>query len=266
METMTPVARHLPGPGPDRPRQAPGGRPRPAGAADGRARGRRRPPAHLRPRCRPPPPTPPDPGLAPRARASDLAWPALPATLDNTGSAGERRAGRRPAAEHDSTGRRSRTAAAHATGRGWCAGHRGHRLHRRPAGPRAARGGLPGALPGPPTPSGCATAPWSDQVEVVARRRSATRRRSARPLDGVEVAYYLVHSLGQRTDFESTATADGAETSAQAAREAGVGRIVYLGGPQPREERVSPHLASRQGGRRDPARAPACRPRCCGPR
>jgi uncharacterized protein YbjT (DUF2867 family) len=83
---------------------------------------------------------------------------------------------------------------------------------------------------------------WSDQVEVA--RGDLDDPASVRAaLDGVEVAYYLVHSLASE-DFVDR-DRRGAETFAIEAQRAGIRRIVYLGGPQPREERVSPHLASR---------------------
>jgi len=62
-------------------------------------------------------------------------------------------------------------------------------------------------------------------------------------LDGVDVAYYLVHSLGSPS-FEDT-DRRAATNFASAARAAGVRRIVYLGGPVPEEEQASPHLRSR---------------------
>ncbi len=73
----------------------------------------------------------------------------------------------------------------------------------------------------------------------------------ARALEGVEVAYYLIHSMeGGRTgasppsDFaERERLAAG--TFAAHARRAGVGRIVYLGGLLPHSGPVSRHLASR---------------------
>ena len=51
---------------------------------------------------------------------------------------------------------------------------------------------------------------------------------STRPLEGAEVVYYLVHSLGAR-DFEQQDRA-AAENVARAATRAGVRQIVYLGG------------------------------------
>jgi uncharacterized protein YbjT (DUF2867 family) len=62
---------------------------------------------------------------------------------------------------------------------------------------------------------------------------------------GVAVLYYLVHSLGGGGDFpERDRTA--AEHCAKAARQAGVGRIIYLGGLGNPSEALSPHLRSRQ--------------------
>ncbi len=66
-------------------------------------------------------------------------------------------------------------------------------------------------------------------------------------LDGCEVAYYLVHSMeaaGPGEDF-STRDRRAAENFASDAREAGVRRVVYLGGIAPAEAPPSPHLASR---------------------
>jgi uncharacterized protein YbjT (DUF2867 family) len=63
-------------------------------------------------------------------------------------------------------------------------------------------------------------------------------------LEGVDVAYYLVHSMGSAGDFEEQ-DRRGAENFAWAARAAGVKKIVYLGGLG-REPGLSPHLRSRQ--------------------
>jgi uncharacterized protein YbjT (DUF2867 family) len=63
-------------------------------------------------------------------------------------------------------------------------------------------------------------------------------------LAGADVAYYLVHSL-ERSDFES-ADADAARAFGIAACEAGVRRIVYLGGLGRDSEDLSPHLRSRR--------------------
>lgn len=64
-------------------------------------------------------------------------------------------------------------------------------------------------------------------------------------MDGVQMAYYLVHSMGAGGGFEKQ-DRQGARNFAQAAREAGVRRIIYLGGLGDRNHPLSPHLRSRQ--------------------
>jgi uncharacterized protein YbjT (DUF2867 family) len=86
--------------------------------------------------------------------------------------------------------------------------------------------------------------PWYDRVDVVqADAGDLDAIRTA--LTGVDVAYYLVHALGSGQRFEARDRRT-ALTFAQAAREAGVGRIVYLGGLFPEGEALSPHLESRK--------------------
>jgi len=63
-------------------------------------------------------------------------------------------------------------------------------------------------------------------------------------LEGVDVAYYLIHSMGATGDFEQK-DRRAAENFGRAAREAGVSRIVYLGGLG-RDDDLSRHLRSRQ--------------------
>ena len=62
-------------------------------------------------------------------------------------------------------------------------------------------------------------------------------------LEGVELAYYLVHSMGAGRDFESQ-DREAARSFGEAAQRAGVRRIVYLGGLGHGED-LSPHLRSR---------------------
>jgi uncharacterized protein YbjT (DUF2867 family) len=72
----------------------------------------------------------------------------------------------------------------------------------------------------------------------------------AEALDGVDVAYYLIHAMepsaaGPAADGFPERERAGAERFAAAARAAGVRRIVYLGGLVPHDAPPSPHLASR---------------------
>lgn len=62
-------------------------------------------------------------------------------------------------------------------------------------------------------------------------------------LEGVETAYYLIHSMGSEQDFEEMDRI-GARNFAAAAQRAGVKRIIYLGGIG-RGDRLSAHLRSR---------------------
>jgi uncharacterized protein YbjT (DUF2867 family) len=67
-----------------------------------------------------------------------------------------------------------------------------------------------------------------------------------RALDGVDVAYFLIHSMETSSDGSfNVRERAAAENFARAARRSGVQRIVYLGGPVPAEGRLSAHLASR---------------------
>jgi uncharacterized protein YbjT (DUF2867 family) len=67
-------------------------------------------------------------------------------------------------------------------------------------------------------------------------------------LDGIDVAYFLIHSmehaLGRNGAFPVREQA-AADNFARAAQAAGVQRIIYLGGLVPAEAVPSPHLASR---------------------
>ncbi len=93
-------------------------------------------------------------------------------------------------------------------------------------------------------------------------------------LQGVHTAYYLVHLMSGSHDFEKE-DRQAAKNFADAAKRAGVQRIIYLGGPSPCG-RASEHLRSRlevgeilRGGtvysrrRARPATARLARRACC---
>ncbi|MEO8682681.1 MAG: DUF2867 domain-containing protein, partial [Vicinamibacterales bacterium] len=65
-----------------------------------------------------------------------------------------------------------------------------------------------------------------------------------RALAGIDVAYYLVHSMGAHGDYLETDRV-AARNFGAAARRAGIRRIVYLGGLATGEEPLSKHLSSR---------------------
>ena len=64
-------------------------------------------------------------------------------------------------------------------------------------------------------------------------------------LEGVDTAYYLVHSMGTHGDFEED-DRRGALNFASAAKKNGIRRIIYLGGLGESTGQLSPHLRSRQ--------------------
>jgi uncharacterized protein YbjT (DUF2867 family) len=72
----------------------------------------------------------------------------------------------------------------------------------------------------------------------------ADPRSLEKALDGVDAAYYLVHSLDAK-DFERK-DADAARAFGEAAAQAGVRQIVYLGGLGEDGSSLSPHLRSRR--------------------
>lgn len=85
---------------------------------------------------------------------------------------------------------------------------------------------------------------WIGQVEV-AEADVLDAPSLRRALAGVDMAYYLIHSLGSGPEFEATDRA-AAQTFASCARDAGVSRIIYLGGLRPTgSPGLSPHLRSR---------------------
>ncbi|MFN8125535.1 MAG: SDR family oxidoreductase [Candidatus Nanopelagicales bacterium] len=87
---------------------------------------------------------------------------------------------------------------------------------------------------------------WFDQVEVVAGDAHDSTA-MAQAMHEVDVAYFLLHSMSNHDDFEARER-DMADTFARAARDAGVRRIVYLGGmiPPGSGQTLSPHLRSRK--------------------
>lgn len=85
--------------------------------------------------------------------------------------------------------------------------------------------------------------PWADRVEI-AEADAADVRALAAALDGVDAAYYLIHSMSGGSRFEA-ADRLAAQTFAAAAGKAGISRLVYLGGLAAPGEDLSPHMRSR---------------------
>ena len=86
--------------------------------------------------------------------------------------------------------------------------------------------------------------PWSDQVEI-AVGDVLNPRTLPTALEGVDTAYYLVHSMSRGGDFHEL-DVQAARAFGEAAAKAGVKRIIYLGGLGVADASLSPHLRSRQ--------------------
>lgn len=86
---------------------------------------------------------------------------------------------------------------------------------------------------------------WYDQIAAVAldAHDEASAEQAFADAGPVDVVYYLVHTIGQ-PDFRE-ADNRAAANVANAAKDAGVRRIVYLGGFVPDDEELSEHLTSR---------------------
>jgi uncharacterized protein YbjT (DUF2867 family) len=93
-------------------------------------------------------------------------------------------------------------------------------------------------------PRNLADRPWIDAAELVEADASDASALLAAMAD-VDVAYYLIHSLGAGRELASRDRSN-AINFAEAARKAGVRRIVYLGGLYPGGPGLSPHLRSRK--------------------
>lgn len=85
--------------------------------------------------------------------------------------------------------------------------------------------------------------PWAADVDIVEGDLSDPDSTEA-ALAGVQVLYYLVHSMGAGKGFEEREKS-AAELVVAAAARAGVQRIVYLGGLHPANVDLSTHMRSR---------------------
>lgn len=85
---------------------------------------------------------------------------------------------------------------------------------------------------------------WSADVDIAVADATDPHQVAA-ALEGIDVAYFLLHSIGTGPDFTVTERSI-AQTFAAEARRAGVRRIIYLGGMSPEGEELSEHLRSRE--------------------
>jgi len=92
-------------------------------------------------------------------------------------------------------------------------------------------------------PNKLESAGWRDRAEVV-RGDLGDPDSLTTAFDGIDVVYYLVHSMGTSPDFVAE-EARSARNVVAAARRSGVKRLVYLSGLHPPGVDLSPHLRSR---------------------
>lgn len=86
--------------------------------------------------------------------------------------------------------------------------------------------------------------PWVEQVSVY--QGDVFKPETLKPaLTGVASAYYMIHSMGSHGDFQDR-DVQAARNFGTAAKEAGVERLIYLGGLGSPEANLSVHLRSRQ--------------------
>ncbi len=93
-------------------------------------------------------------------------------------------------------------------------------------------------------PTKLSDVPWREQVEV-ARGDLGDLDSLVAAFDGIDVVYYLVHSMGTSKDFADE-EARAVRNVVTAARRTGVRRVVYLSGLHPESGKLSPHLESRK--------------------
>ena len=93
-------------------------------------------------------------------------------------------------------------------------------------------------------PAKLADVPWRERAEV-ARGDLADVESLIAAFDGMDVVYYLVHSMGTSKDFGAE-EASAVRNVVTAARRTGVRRVVYLSGLHPENRKLSPHLESRK--------------------
>ncbi len=93
------------------------------------------------------------------------------------------------------------------------------------------------------SPEGLSSHPWHKQVQVAVADALEPASLDA-ALEGIDTAYYLIHSMDGDKGF-ATRDRQAAENFRRAAERRGVRRIIYMGGLGGSTD-LSGHLASRQ--------------------
>ena len=95
------------------------------------------------------------------------------------------------------------------------------------------------------TPEKLDDVPWRAAAEV-AKGDLSDVDSLIEAFDGIDVVYYLVHSMGGKSKDFASEEIRSARNVVTAAKRTGVRRIVYLGGLHPENSELSPHLRSRK--------------------
>ena len=87
--------------------------------------------------------------------------------------------------------------------------------------------------------------PWKEQVEIVVGDVLAPAETLDVAMQGIDIAYYLVHSMRRYSEFGER-DVRAAKNFAAAGADAGLKNIIYLSGLGDAEDELSAHLRSRQ--------------------
>jgi uncharacterized protein YbjT (DUF2867 family) len=92
-------------------------------------------------------------------------------------------------------------------------------------------------------PHRLSTRTWFHKIDII--QADVTSPASlAHAFDGVDTAYYLIHNMSQGHGYTSLEV-DAARNFAQAAKQANIKHIIYLGGLADPEQHIAPHMRSR---------------------
>ena len=84
---------------------------------------------------------------------------------------------------------------------------------------------------------------WFNKIDII--QADVTSPSSLlHAFDGVDTAYYLIHNMSHGHGYTSLEL-DGAKNFAEAAEQAGIQHIIYLGGLADPEQHIAPHMRSR---------------------
>src|SRR5262245_54135918 len=84
---------------------------------------------------------------------------------------------------------------------------------------------------------------WFNKIDII-QADVTSPSTLAHAFDGVDTAYYLIHNMSHGHGYVSLEL-DAARNFAQAAEQAGIGHVIYLGGLADPAGQIAPHMRSR---------------------